>query len=114
MGMTSVSAVEPQPPAMAPAAPAASAPPAAQGPAAEKAAAQAVAPVPEAPPPPPPPPPVEGFNFDITVGEHEPSGHRVYDFVDPESGQSVVQIPVEAVLNLVAKILAKLEAEGRA
>jgi hypothetical protein len=113
MGITSVTAIEPQPPTTAPAASAASVPQA-QGPAAREAAAKAVAPVPEAPPPPPPPPPVEGFNFDITVGEHEPSGHRVYDFVDPESGRSVVQIPVDAVLDLVAKILAQLEAEGRA
>lgn len=72
----------------------------------------AVAPVPEAKEPPPPPPPVKGFDFDVTVGEHEPSGHRVYDFVDPDSGRSVVQIPVDAVLDLVADILRKLEAEG--
>jgi hypothetical protein len=74
----------------------------------------AVAPVPEAPPPPPPPPPVQGFDLDVLVGEHEPSGLRVYDFVDPDSGETIVQIPINAVLDLVADIIQKLEAEGRA
>jgi hypothetical protein len=109
MGIQSVSETTAVPPATA--APVASAPPA-QGPAAKKAATTAVAPAPEAPEPPPPPPPVEGFDFDVEIGEHEPSGHRVYDFVDPDSGESVVQIPVDAVLDLVASILRKLEAEG--
>jgi hypothetical protein len=87
----------------------------AAAPAQAEAEAHAVAPVETTPPPPPspPPPPVSGWDDEIIIGEHQGSGHKIYAFVDPDTGSSVVQIPVEAVLNLVASILAKLEAEGR-
>src|SRR5687768_6320635 len=86
-----------------PVAPAPSAPaPTAATPSQEK---EAVAPVNTAPPPPPPPPPVEGFDIEVLVGEHAASGHRVYGFVEPDSGELLVQIPNENVLNLVAKIV---------
>ena len=76
---------------------------------------QAAAPVQEAPPPPPPPPPpVKGYDIEVVTGEHEATGHRVYGFVEPDSGEVLVQIPLDSVLNLVAQIVAKLEAEGRA
>lgn len=86
--------------------------PAATGPTKEQGAG--AKPVDTPPPPPPPPPPVEGYDMEVAVGEHEATGHRVYGFLDPDSGEVVVQIPIDNVLNLVAKIVAKLEAEGRA
>ena len=58
------------------------------------------------------PPPVLGFPQDVEVGKDEATGRRVYDFVDPDSGETVVQIPAQAVLDLVGEILRKLEAEG--
>ena len=78
---------------------------------------EAAAPAPvekPAPPPPPPPPPVEGYDIEVVTGQHEATGHRVYGFVEPDSGEVLVQIPIDNVLNLVAQIVAKLEAEGRA
>jgi hypothetical protein len=69
---------------------------------------------PAPPPPPPPPPPVEGYDIEVVTGEHQATGHRVYGFVEPDSGEVLVQIPIDNVLNLVAQIVAKLEAEGRA
>ena len=75
---------------------------------------EAVAPVDTPPPPPPPPPPVEGYDIEVAVGEHAATGHRVYGFIEPDSGEVLVQIPIDNVLNLVAQIVAKLEAEGRA
>ena len=71
-------------------------------------------PVSTPPPPPPPPPPSKGFDIEVMVGQHAGTGHRVYGFVEPDSGELLVQIPNENVLNLVATIVAKLEAEGRA
>jgi hypothetical protein len=59
------------------------------------------------------PPPLVGFQQDVEVGEHEGTGRKVYDFVDPDSGETVVQIPAQAVLDLVAVILRDLEAQGR-
>lgn len=80
----------------------------------QEAAAKAVAPVPEpaAPAAPPPPPPEVGFQQDVLVGIDEATNRKVYDIVEPDSGDQIVQIPAEAVLNLVAKILQQLEAEG--
>jgi hypothetical protein len=78
---------------------------------AEKAAVPVPAPAP-APAPPPPPPP-EGFAMDVEVGFHEETNTKVYNFVDPDSGDTVVQIPIENVLNMVAGILRQLEAEGK-
>ena len=75
-----------------------------------EAPAPAAAPVP-APTPPPPPP--EGFAMDVEVGFHEETNTKVYNFVDPDSGQTVVQIPIENVLNMVAGILRQMEAEGK-
>lgn len=96
--------------------PAAPVPPAAPaGKVQEEAATQAVAPVskPVAPASAPPPPlPDTGFDQEVLVGIDEATNRKVYDFVDPESGDSVVQIPAEAILNLIAKILQQLEAEG--
>lgn len=71
------------------------------------------APVASAPEPPPPPPPREGFNVDVEVGIYEETNTKVYNFVDPDSGSTIVQIPIEAVLDLVADILRHLEAEGK-
>jgi hypothetical protein len=69
----------------------------------------APAPAPVTPPPPPP----KGFAMDVEVGYHEETDTKVYNFVDPDSGSTVVQIPVEQVLDLVASILRQLEAEGK-
>jgi uncharacterized FlaG/YvyC family protein len=52
-------------------------------------------------------------DMDVRLGVHEATGTRTYNFVDPDSGQSVNQIPAEKVLNLVALIIRQLEAEGR-
>jgi hypothetical protein len=78
----------------------------------EKSALPAPVPVP-APAPAPPPPPPEGFAMDVEVGYHEETNTKVYNFVDPDSGDTVVQIPIENVLNMVAGILRQLEAEGK-
>ena len=80
----------------------------------QEAAAKAVAPVPEpaAPAAPPPPPPEVGFQQEVLVGIDEATNRKVYDIVEPDTGDKIVQIPAEAVLNLVAKILQQLEAEG--
>ena len=113
MGISNVT--ETQKVSAPPAPPVASAPkaeaPTAATPSQEK---EAAAPVDTPAPPPPPPPPVKGYDIEVLVGEHGGTGHRVYGFVEPDSGELLVQIPNENVLNLVAKILAKLEAEGRA
>ena len=79
----------------------------------EKAAPQPVHVAPAAPPPPPPPPPSKGFNMDVNIGEHAPTKTKVYNFVDPDTGSTVVQIPIENVLDLVASILQQMEAEGK-
>ena len=81
----------------------------------EKASAvpQPVHVAPAAPPPPPPPPPSKGFNMDIQIGEHAATKTKTYHFVDPDTGDTVVQIPVENVLDLVASILRQMEAEGK-
>ena len=114
MGIPSVSETTKVPVATPPAPRVAPAPqaPAATGPTKEREAS--APPVSTPPPPPPPPPPIQGFDIEVAVGEHEPTGHRVYGFLDPDSGEVVVQIPIDNVLNMVAKIVAKLEAEGRA
>lgn len=112
MGITNVTETQ-----KVPALPAPSAAPAAQEPeASAPAEEQEAAPAPQvkAPPPPPPPPPVEGYDIEVVTGEHAATGHRVYGFVEPDSGKVLVQIPIENVLNLVAQIVAQLEAEGRA
>ena len=85
----------------------------ASAPAKEQEAAAPAPPV-DAPPPPPPPPPMKGYDIEVVTGEHAATGHRVYGFVEPDSGEVLVQIPIDNVLNLVAQIVAKLEAEGRA
>jgi uncharacterized FlaG/YvyC family protein len=51
--------------------------------------------------------------MDVEVGFHEETDTKVYNFVDPDSGKTVVQIPIENVLNMVAGILRQLEAEGK-
>ena len=94
-----------------PVAPAPTQAPAAPAPSQQK---EAAAPVDTPAPPPPPPPPVKGYNVEVVTGEHAATGHRVYGFVEPDSGEVLVQIPIDNVLNLVAQIVAKLEAEGRA
>jgi hypothetical protein len=66
-----------------------------------------------APPPPPPPPPPKATDLMVEVGEHKPTKTKTYSFVDPDTGTKLVQIPVENVLNLVANILQKMEAEGK-
>lgn len=78
----------------------------------QEAAARAIVPVPAPEAPAPPPPPEVGFQQDVLVGIDEATNRKVYDIVEPESGDQIVQIPAEAVLNLVAKILQQLEAEG--
>jgi hypothetical protein len=82
--------------------------------AAKESAPPAAVPV---PPPaataPPPAPPAKGFDMDVEVGFHEETNTKVYNFVDPDSGDTVVQIPMEKVLNMIAGILQQLEAEGR-
>lgn len=80
----------------------------------QEAAAPAALPVPEpaAPAAPPPPPPEVGFQQDVLVGIDEATNRKVYDIVEPDTGDEIVQIPAEAVLSLVAKILQQLEAEG--
>jgi uncharacterized FlaG/YvyC family protein len=50
--------------------------------------------------------------MDVEVGLHEETNTKIYNFVDPDSGDTVVQIPVQNVLNLVASILRRMEAEG--
>lgn len=75
----------------------------------EDATTQTVAPVAA---PPPPPPPVTGFDQEVLVGIDEATNRKVYDIVEPDTGDEIVQIPAEAVLSLVAKILQQLEAEG--
>ena len=77
---------------------------------------QAAVPAPAPKPAPnqaPPPPPPEGFDMDVQVGIHEATNLKIYNFVDPGSGKTVVQIPIEAVLDMVADILRQLEAEGK-
>jgi hypothetical protein len=59
-----------------------------------------------------PAPPAIGLNQDVLVGVDEATNRKVYDIVALESGESIQQIPAEAVLNLVANILQQLEAEG--
>jgi hypothetical protein len=86
------------------------APPAAPVAAAKK--APAPTPVHDPAPPPPPPPPAKGFDIDVQLGRHEATNTQTYNFVDPDSGQSLNQIPAEKVLNLVAHIIRQLEAEG--
>ena len=112
MGISNVTETQkvsaPPAPPVAPAPPPA---PEASAPVKEK---EAAAPVRTPPPPPPPPPPSQGFDIEVMVGQHAGTGHRVYGFVEPDSGELLVQIPNENVLNLVATIVAKLEAEGRA
>jgi hypothetical protein len=112
MNISTITETPHQPPAP-PAAPAASGG-AASGKVQEAALTQALAPVskPASVPAPPPPPPITGFDEEVLVGIDAATNRRVYDFVDPKSGDSVVQIPAEAILNLVAKILQQLEAEG--
>jgi hypothetical protein len=61
---------------------------------------------------PDPRPPVRGWIMDTVVSEHPPTGSEVYNFVDPDTGQTVVQIPVVQVLNLVAKAVARIQAEA--
>jgi hypothetical protein len=117
MGIPSITETSATPPAM-PAAPAVAVPASPSvgaAPVQTEAKAQAVQPVaaPPAPPPPPPPPPIEPFPFQVAVAEDVATGRKVYNFLNEETGETVVQIPVEAILNLVADILAKLEAEGR-
>jgi uncharacterized FlaG/YvyC family protein len=51
--------------------------------------------------------------MDVEVGFHEETNTKIYNFVDPDSGSTVVQIPVEQVLDLVASILRQMEAEGK-
>jgi hypothetical protein len=58
------------------------------------------------------PAPVVGFDQDVFVGIDAATNRKVYDIVESESGDSIQQIPTEAVLSLVAKILQQLEAEG--
>ena len=71
-------------------------------------------PVHAAPPPPPPPPlPRMGVDLDVVVGMHEETKTKTYTFVEPQSGDEVVQIPVQGVLDLVAAILRQMEAEGK-
>jgi hypothetical protein len=64
-------------------------------------------------PPPPPPPPPKATDLMVEVGEHKATKTKTYSFVDPDTGAKLVQIPVENVLNLVANILQKMEAEGK-
>ena len=114
MAISSISEIGSKPPAM-PAAPAVAASPGA-APVTEEAQVTATRPVAEPAPaaePAPPPPPPEGFPFDVLVREHAGSGRKVYDFLDQDTGREVVQIPVEAVLNLVAEVIRQLEADGR-
>ena len=65
------------------------------------------------PPPPPPPPPSRGFDMNVEVGEHPETKVKMYNFVDPETGDTVVQIPSHKVLDLVASIIQQLEAQGK-
>jgi len=51
--------------------------------------------------------------MDVEVGYHEETATKVYSFVDPDSGATVVQIPIHNVLDMVANILQQLEAEGK-
>ena len=116
MGISSVTETPQVPAAPAPAAPvAASAPVAAPATSAtsEPKQEQEAAPV-STPAPPPPPPPAKGYDMEVAVAEHAGTGHTVYGFLDPDSGEVVVQIPIDNVLNMVAEIVAKLKAEGRA
>jgi hypothetical protein len=62
--------------------------------------------------PTPAPAPVVGFDQDVFVGIDAATNRKVYDIVESDSGDSIQQIPTEAVLSLVAKILQQLEAEG--
>ena len=118
MGIQSVTEA-PQVPAAPPPAPrAASAPaPVADTNASETTAPKQdkeAAPVSTPAPPPPPPPPAKGYDMEVAVGEHAATGKTVYGFLDPDSGEVVVQIPIDNVLNMVATIVAKLKSEGRA
>jgi hypothetical protein len=79
----------------------------------KEAAATPVHAAPAPAPPPPPPSPVKGFAMDVEIDYHEATGTKIYNFVDPDSGDTVVQIPIANVLNLVASILQRLEAEGQ-
>jgi hypothetical protein len=117
MGIQSVTDTTAKLPAM-PAAPAVAAPASPSvGAAAVTTEAKAHAVQPVAEPPkaaaPPPPPPIEQHPIDVAGAEDEGTGRKVYAFINNSTGETVVQIPVEAVLNLVADILSKLEAEGR-
>jgi hypothetical protein len=68
---------------------------------------------PVAHPAPAPPPPRRGSALNYEVDYHEGSWTTVFSVVDPESGQAVVQIPMEKVLDLVAGLLERLEAESQ-
>jgi hypothetical protein len=54
-----------------------------------------------------------GVDLDVVVGMHEETKTKTYTFVEPQSGDEVVQIPVQGVLDLVAAILRQMEAEGK-
>ena len=112
MGISSVTET-PQVSAAPPPAPVA-APVAAPSATSEPKQEQEATPVSEPAPPPPPPPPAEGYAMEVAVGEHAATGHTVYGFLDPDSGEVIVQIPIDNVLNMVANIVAKMKAEGRA
>jgi hypothetical protein len=112
MGIQSVTEVSHRAPAPPPV------PPVASGAAAADRSGKGATPQPvhvasAAPPTPPPPPPSKGFNMDVQIGIHEETNTKVYSFVDPDSGDTVVQIPIPNVLNLVASILRRMEAEGQ-
>jgi hypothetical protein len=55
--------------------------------------------------------PVRGWVMDTVTSEHPATGTQVYNFVDPDTGDTVVQIPVVEVLNLVAKAIARIQAD---
>ncbi|MCU1487288.1 MAG: hypothetical protein JWN67_4034 [Actinomycetia bacterium] len=113
MGIPSVTEISHRTPAPMPVPPVASGVPASAAQEEKKGTPQPVHVAPAAPPPPPPPPPSKGFNMDVEVGFHEETNTKIYNFVDPDSGDTVVQIPVQNVLNLVASILRRMEAEGQ-
>jgi hypothetical protein len=114
MGIANVTEISHRAQALPPVSPVASGAAGVPAPAGPDAQAKGAAPqalhTPAAAPPPPPPPPREGF--DVEVGVHEATNTKTYSFVDPDTGSTVVQIPAENVLNLVASILRQLEAEG--
>ena len=51
--------------------------------------------------------------MDIMIGEHPETKTKMYNFVDPDSGETVVQIPNHKVLDLVASIIRQMEAQGK-